>query len=239
MFARYQDPENQENNQQELELSLDLYTCPMTRQIIRHPVLTSDGHRYELQYLLRYVMAGNVDSPLRAGLGGIYPVVYDPDWKQMLDDLLHNHPDRYEDYNIEGMVDQINDKLQDLMPTEAEVIDNGAPIHVAIGNSVFKMIFFYAIFSYCAASIISQFLPERDRDNDVLSRSFVLTAFITMLASLVYHESRIRIENNNEHGILGGIANQYYSLFKRPSPPRRPQAPQADQWEPVQFQRIG
>lgn len=219
------------------QISLDLYTCPITRRIMRYPVLAADGYHYELLALLRYAEQGRADSPLRAGHGTIFPVNYNPQLKEMLDKLFQSHADRHEDYEefegaeitIDDLIDRINQYgSQLLMPPatgRADRADDGRQIHVAIGNKVLYAFFMYAAFNFTLFTILNFYIfgQEDKRSSMISTLNYLETLIATIVMTVI--EAKLRISNDDEYGICGGIANQYYSLFKRPIPAQNPVHP--------------
>jgi len=74
--------------ERELNIDPDLITCPLTHDILRHPILASDGRRYELDWLLKHLQTREKDklpliSPVTSHL--ITSIDYDTQLKQVLD----------------------------------------------------------------------------------------------------------------------------------------------------------
>lgn len=86
----------------------DMYRCPLTLEIIRHPVFASDGRRYEARDLSEWVRRGNVISPVSKQ--PLTSITYDHALKNELDTIYSEDrsEDRHEDY-------EIDDYLPDLM----------------------------------------------------------------------------------------------------------------------------
>lgn len=220
MNARFEDGEEQ-------LISMDHYTCPITRRIMRHPVLAADGRHYELQALLRYAAQGHGASPVRAGRGTIFPVVYDAQLQEMLDQVFEGNADRFEEYedtdhSINDLVDQINQYGTELLVQSAvrqrAIRADDDQIHIVIGNKIFGMFFIYAIFNWAWIAILNISFFGRDTSASISTATLIETSIMTM--AMIVTEAKLRIANDDEFGIVGGIANHYYSLFKRAAPAR-------------------
>jgi len=83
----------------------DLICCPISRQKFRHPVMASDGRRYELNELLKLFRRNQRTSPFTGER--ISSVTYDNLLKSSLDDSYSNDDDRYEDYTHHDALNEL------------------------------------------------------------------------------------------------------------------------------------
>src|SRR3990167_6474458 len=102
------------NNRYIVNIDQDLIFDPISWAIMRHPVLASDGHHYELEELYQHFLhcqAKNPPAPFTSPFVTnriITNVIYDFSLKSTLDSNFGRHRDRYRDYNKDDLLEKIN-----------------------------------------------------------------------------------------------------------------------------------
>jgi hypothetical protein len=73
------------------------FTCPISLQIMRHPVCTSSGMKFELKMLHEVIKRGDFYCPLTRKL--ITEIHYDEALKKTIDATYNESEDRFEEYD--------------------------------------------------------------------------------------------------------------------------------------------
>ncbi|CEG56917.1 U-box domain-containing protein [Legionella fallonii] len=115
----------------------DLVCCPITQQPIRHPIFASDGIRYELKDLCKWLLGNNFISPITKQT--ITSITYDTKLKEKLDEL--NIPERYENYDK----DEYQVKLTDAINSIYNPWKQSAYKSVATVNACLLVFFMYLL----------------------------------------------------------------------------------------------
>ena|SRR3989338_50483 len=98
-----------------IKIDSDLITCPLSLQIIRHPILVSDGYHYELNELCKLLFHNPCNNPLSSPITKemLTAFTYDTHLKSSLDETYgEKHPDRYESYEKEPGLTQLKNRLE-------------------------------------------------------------------------------------------------------------------------------
>lgn len=175
----------------------DLSCCLITRSPIRHPILASDGKRYELKELYEWLLDHKNTSPLTRE-----PVIwihYDDRLKKELD--RSNVSGRYEDYDKEEYLEKLINEFNSLYNTPRK-------------QSVYKSI---ATINFCILLYASYLLLE-DNNPQIQTSSMLLYMLVGGLIDYLLRAS------SQDHHSFFSIANRpitttinYLTSAKEPS----------------------
>ena len=152
--------------------------CPITKKIMRHPVLASDGYHYELQSLLEFFQKKG--APLSPkSLQPIYSIIYDSNLKSVLDGYNLEYINRFPDYDKTIWLHQLTNYLN---------------------KDTWKCA---TIKSISAAGIIgcTSFLLFYNFSQEKKSDSFPLSLHLALCSGVI--DYLCRIASNRQYGLFG------------------------------------
>ncbi|WP_148824492.1 U-box domain-containing protein [Campylobacter concisus] len=163
------------------QLDHDEIYCPITKRVMRHPVLASDGYHYELKWLFKYFKkVGNISPVTRQPITSVKD---DTELDEILVNRTCPEKDRPKKYNKEPLLIEI----QHYLPKPFS--------HLALrsGATALAVAFIFAVFCYLRN------IHDPNEENNVnylttLCQIFALSAFL---------EVSLRYFNSNQLGFFG------------------------------------
>jgi hypothetical protein len=190
-------------------IDYDLYHCPLSLGIMRHPVLASDGHHYELCELLKYFESSErLISPITKQ--SITSVIYDMNLKSTIDKIFGEDPDREKNYNHKLHLEKI---LKRVDIENLSLSFNSASIPASLLGLMSGTL--PALVALMGEAIKLRVAVEDLHPADALEIAYPYYLFGMATGLLDY---TIRRATNNRVGLVKSLINIGYTLFQPHEP---------------------